>query len=59
MAVDEPRIVHLTVPLSYARTSPVPWLRLFRRDTPRNRRSTACGLPVTLTSQRALHLRYV
>jgi predicted transcriptional regulator of viral defense system len=24
MAVDEPRVVHLTVPLSYARTSPVP-----------------------------------
>ncbi len=87
MAVDEPRVVHLTVPLSYARTSPVPWLRLFRRDTPRNRRSTVCGLPVTdvprtvfdcltllddtaggalldhvtatLTSQRALRLRYV
>ncbi|MGA9312769.1 MAG: hypothetical protein WBV74_20735 [Pseudonocardiaceae bacterium] len=29
------------------RTSPVPWLRLFRRDTPRNRRSTVGGLPVT------------
>jgi Transcriptional regulator, AbiEi antitoxin len=34
MAVDEPATVHFTVPLSCARTSPVPWLRLFRRDTP-------------------------
>ena len=47
MAVDEPAIVHLTVPLSCARTSPTPWLRIFRRDTPRNRRSTVGGLPVT------------
>ncbi|MGH3886335.1 MAG: DUF559 domain-containing protein [Pseudonocardiaceae bacterium] len=47
MAVDEPAIVHLTVPLSCVRTSPVPWLRLFRRDTPRMRRSTVGGLPVT------------
>ncbi|MEO7196192.1 MAG: hypothetical protein ABIZ05_15500 [Pseudonocardiaceae bacterium] len=29
------------------RTSPVPWLWLFRRDTPRTRRSTVGGLPVT------------
>ncbi len=28
-------------------TSPVPWLRMFRRDTPRTRRSTVGGLPVT------------
>jgi very-short-patch-repair endonuclease len=47
MAVEEPAVVHLTVPLSCARTSPVPWLRLFRRDTPRTRRSTVGGLPVT------------
>ncbi|MGH3825890.1 MAG: DUF559 domain-containing protein [Pseudonocardiaceae bacterium] len=47
MAVDEPAIIHLTVPLSCARTAPVPWLRLFRRDTPRTRRSTVGGLPVT------------
>jgi very-short-patch-repair endonuclease len=47
MAVDEPATVHFTVPLSCARTSPVPWLRLFRRDTPRTRRSTVGGLPVT------------
>ncbi|MGH3940847.1 MAG: hypothetical protein ACRDTG_19855 [Pseudonocardiaceae bacterium] len=87
MAVDEPRVVHLMVPLSCARASPEPWLRVFRRDTPRNRRSTVCGLPVTdvprtvfdcltllddtaggmlldhvtttLTSQRALRMRYV
>jgi very-short-patch-repair endonuclease len=39
--------VHLTVPLGLVRTSPAPWLRLFRRDTPRNRRSTVGGLPVT------------
>ncbi len=47
MAVDEPAVVHLTVPLGIVRTSPVPWLRLFRRDTPRNRYSTVSGLPVT------------
>ena len=47
MAVDEPAVVHLTVPLGMVRESPVPWLRLFRRDTPRNRRSTVGGLPVT------------
>ena len=47
MAVDEPSLVHLTVPRSCARTSPVPWLRLFRRDTPHSRRSTVGGLPVT------------
>ncbi|MGH3930711.1 MAG: type IV toxin-antitoxin system AbiEi family antitoxin domain-containing protein [Pseudonocardiaceae bacterium] len=47
MAVEEPRVVHLTVPLSCARTSPVPWLRVFRRDTPRDRRSTVCELPAT------------
>lgn len=47
MAVDEPATVHLTVPLGMARTSPVPWLQLFRRDTPRSRRSTVSGLPVT------------
>jgi hypothetical protein len=47
MAVDEPAAVHLTVPLGLVRTSPAPWLRLFRRDTPRNRRSTVGGLPVT------------
>ncbi|MGH3720262.1 MAG: DUF559 domain-containing protein [Pseudonocardiaceae bacterium] len=47
MAVDEPAVIHLTVPLSCARTSPVPWLRLLRRDTPRTRRSTVGGLPVT------------
>jgi predicted transcriptional regulator of viral defense system len=47
LAVAEPAVVHLTVPLSCARMSPVPWLRLFRRDTPRTRRSTVGGLPVT------------
>ena len=47
MAVDEPAVVHLTVPLGCVRTSPVPWLRLFRRDTPRTRRSAVGGLPVT------------
>ncbi len=47
MAVDEPQIVHLTVPRSCGGTSPVHWLRLFRRDTPRSRRSTVGGLPVT------------
>jgi putative AbiEi antitoxin of type IV toxin-antitoxin system len=47
MAVEEPAVVHLTVPLRCARTSPVPWLRLLRRDTPRTRRSTVGGLPVT------------
>ncbi|MBA2471110.1 MAG: DUF559 domain-containing protein [Pseudonocardiales bacterium] len=47
MAVDEPAVVHLTVPLGMVRTSPTPWLRLFRRDTPRTRRSTVGGLPVT------------
>lgn len=47
MAVDEPATVHLTVPLGMARTSPVSWLRLFRRDTPHSRRSTVSGLPVT------------
>lgn len=47
MAVDEPAVIHLTVPLSCVRTSPVPWLRLFRRDTPHTRRSTVGGLPVT------------
>jgi very-short-patch-repair endonuclease len=47
MAVDEPAVVHLTVPLCLVRASPVPWLRLVRRDTPRNRRSTVGGLPVT------------
>jgi len=41
------RLYHFTVPLSCARTSPVPWLRLFRRETPRTRRSTVGGLPVT------------
>jgi very-short-patch-repair endonuclease len=51
MAVDEPAVVHLTVPLSCARTSPVPWLQLFRRDTPRTRRSTVSGLPVTDVSR--------
>jgi Transcriptional regulator, AbiEi antitoxin len=34
MAVDEPAVVYLTVPLSCARTSPVPWVRLFRRTPP-------------------------
>ncbi|MBV9143416.1 MAG: DUF559 domain-containing protein [Pseudonocardiales bacterium] len=47
MAVDEPAVIHLTVPLSCARDSPVPWLQLFRRDTSRTRRSTVGGLPVT------------
>lgn len=47
MAVEEPAVVHLTVPVGCARTSPAPWLRLLRRDTPRNRRSTVGGLPVT------------
>jgi len=47
LAVDEPGLVHLTVPLSGPRDSPVPWLQLFRRDTPHNRRSTVGGLPVT------------
>ncbi len=47
MAVDEPAVVHLTVPLSLVRRSPVPWLQLYRRDTPRTRRSTVSGLPVT------------
>jgi very-short-patch-repair endonuclease len=47
MAVDEPAVVHLTVPLGVARESPEPWLRMFRRDTPRTRRSTVGGLPVT------------
>jgi very-short-patch-repair endonuclease len=47
MAVDEPVVVHLTLPLGLVRTSPVPWLRLFRRDTPRTRCSTVGGLPVT------------
>ena len=47
MAVDEPAVVHLTVPVGCARTAPVPWLRLLRRDTARNRRSTVGGLPVT------------
>ena len=47
MAVDEPAVVHLTVPLGLVRASPAPWLRLFRRDTPRNRRSTVGRLPVT------------
>lgn len=47
MAVDEPTVVHLTVPRGCARTPPVPWLRLFRRDTPGSRRSTVGGLPVT------------
>jgi very-short-patch-repair endonuclease len=47
MAVDEPATIHLTVPLSCVRRSPVPWVRLFRRDTPRTRRGTVGGLPVT------------
>lgn len=47
MAIDEPAVVHLTIPLSCARTSPAPWLRLFRRDTLRTRRSTVGRLPVT------------
>lgn len=47
MAVDEPELVYLTVPLDCVRRSPVPWLRLFRRDTPRSRCSTIGGLPVT------------
>ncbi|MGQ0773007.1 MAG: DUF559 domain-containing protein, partial [Pseudonocardiales bacterium] len=47
MAVDEPAVVHLTVPLNCARKSPAAWLRLFRRDTPRTRRSSVSGLPVT------------
>lgn len=46
MAVDA-QLVHLTVPRGCSRRSSVPWLRLFRRDTPRNRRSTVGGLPVT------------
>lgn len=46
-AIDGPSNVHLTVPLGIVRTSPVPWLRLFRRDIPRTRRSTVGGLPVT------------
>lgn len=40
-------MVHLTVPLRLVRRSPVPWLRLYRRDTSRTRRSTISGLPVT------------
>ncbi|HKS51948.1 MAG TPA: DUF559 domain-containing protein [Pseudonocardiaceae bacterium] len=47
MAVDEPAVVHLTVPVNCVRTSPVAWLRVFGRDTPRARRSTVGGLPVT------------
>jgi predicted transcriptional regulator of viral defense system len=47
LAVDEPSVVHLTVPLNCVRTSPVPWLRLFRRDTLPTRRSTISGLAVT------------
>lgn len=47
MAIDEPAVVHLTVPLSCVRTPPAGWLRLFRRDTPHDRRSTVGGLPVT------------
>lgn len=47
LAVEEPELVHLTVPLGCVRKSPAPWLRLFRRDTPRDRRSTVSGLPVT------------
>lgn len=47
LAVGEPEFVHLTVPLNCARTTSADWLRLIRRDTPRDRRSTVGGLPVT------------
>ncbi|MGB8961933.1 MAG: hypothetical protein WCC38_08270 [Pseudonocardiaceae bacterium] len=47
MAINEPSVVHLTVPLNCARTSPARWLRLFRRDSARTRRSTVSGWAVT------------
>ncbi|HEY3259208.1 MAG TPA: type IV toxin-antitoxin system AbiEi family antitoxin domain-containing protein [Pseudonocardiaceae bacterium] len=43
---DEPRVVHLTVPLTCTRRSPHDWLRLVRRDVEPDQRWELFGIPV-------------